>query len=191
MPPRSFATPGVGHKVGTEAEAPLAPALRPSVRWCPAPPARAARIRSRVTQAPFCLLSVRWGHRHPAPRPACSNNGKEAAPGRSGPGRQEESKLPVQGLLPLGVLDPQGAQNRIDQRLVLEDDSSEAMQERHRGDPGSGRAATPSVETRTPTGAMSGRGPGRACSGSSSSPAAPAAEPTAEPTAPRRKSLSQ
>lgn len=48
---------------------------------------------------------------------------------------QEGSGLPVHGLLPFGVLDPQGAQNRIHQRLVLEDDPPEAVQERHGGGP--------------------------------------------------------
>lgn len=67
-------------------------------------------------------------------------------------GRGEGSELPVQGLLPLGVLNPQGAQNRIHQWLVLEDDPPEAVQERHRGDPGLGRAAAPSAEAGTARG---------------------------------------
>lgn len=90
--------------------------LQPSGRWPGAP------FPQRVS-----VSSVRWGHR--PPRHVCRDNEGGAVPSRRGAG----SELPVQGFLPLRVLDPQGAQNRVHQRLVLEDDPPEAVQERHCG----------------------------------------------------------
>lgn len=99
---------------------------------------------------------------------------------------REGSDLPVQGLLPLWVLNPQGAQNRIHQRLVLEDDPPEAVQEWHGGGPRRGRTAAPSAEAGTPRGRVRGRGPGLLFAGLAPA-SATASAAAAAASAPRRK----
>lgn len=140
MPPCSSATPGGGHRarrrVGTEAGAPP----------------------TRPCSTPRALRPAPGGQEPARLRPArrslpCEVGTQTPRPPRDKQRRQGGGALPVQGLLPLGVLDAQRAQDRVHQRLVLEDDPPEAVQERHRG----GRSP-PRPPARGPRGASANGG---------------------------------
>lgn len=71
-----------------------------------------------------CELASGWSSRSEPHSSRCDNH-------------RDHSHSLVQGLLPLQVLDAQGAQDSVHQGLVLEDDPAKAVQKRH----GDGRAS--------------------------------------------------